>query len=101
MEKTLESPSPFSDRHEVVKTVCVWSDDGAIHRIEIISRTGKPASPGYAALVWSEEERDGRRYLVRDVTFPWVHHADAEETLERALETLASRLKYKSVGDSE
>ncbi len=101
MEKTPENSWPFSDRHEVVKTVCVWSDDGACHRIEIIKRTGKPETTAYAALVWSEEEREGRRYLVRDVSFPWVHHGDAEEALERTIATLAGRLRYKSVGDSE
>ena len=101
MEKTPESSSPFSDRHEVVKTVCIWGDNGACHRIEIIKRTEKPESPAFAALVWSEEEREGKRYLVRDVTFPWVHHGDADEALERSIETLAGRLNYKSVGETE
>jgi hypothetical protein len=90
----------FSDRHEVVKTVCVWRD-GACYRIEIIKRLGTPGELAYAALLWTEEEHEGRKVLVRDVAFPWVHHESAASALERALESLASRLKYASAGETE
>lgn len=90
----------FSDRHDVVRTVCVWRDRNC-YRIEIIQRHAKPEEGAYAALLWIEEEQAGRRVLVRDVSFPWVHHESAEAALERALESLAAKLKYASDGETE
>lgn len=93
MKSAQESGSPFSDRHDVVKTVCLWRN-GTCHRIEIIARA---ASHGervtYTALLWLEEEQGaGRRVLVRDITFPWVHHESADSALEHAIGTLEARL---------
>ncbi len=90
----------FSDRHEVVKTVCVWRD-GTCYRIEIIKRLGTTEKCAFVALLWTEEKRDGTRALVRDVTFPWVHHVSAESALDCALESLAAKLRYPSTGDKE
>jgi hypothetical protein len=90
----------FSDRHELVKTVCVWRD-GACYRIEIIRRLGKPEQGAYAALLWLEEEQAGRRVLVRDVKFPWVHYESADAALDHAMEALAAKLRYGSAGETE
>lgn len=90
----------FSDRHEVVKTVCVWRD-GTCYRIEIIRRLGKAEQGAYAALLWLEEEQAGRRVLVRDVTFPWVHYESTDSALDHAMEALAAKLRYGSAGEAE
>jgi hypothetical protein len=40
----------------------------------------------YTALLWMEKEHGaGRRVLVRDITFPWVHHESADSALEHAI----------------
>jgi hypothetical protein len=100
----MDKPQPripeFSDRHDVVKTICVWRN-GTCYRIEVIQRFGKPDGQAYAALLWVEEEQAGRRVLVRDVSFPWVHHESAESALDHALESLALRLGYASTGETE
>jgi hypothetical protein len=99
-EAPREAAAEFSDRHEVVRTVCVWRN-GACYRIEIIKRLGPPDACAYVALLWTEEEHQGKRALVRDVAFPWVHHDNAESAFELALESLAARLTYPSTGDTE
>ena len=87
-----ESRLPFSDRHDVVKTVCVWKDH-ACYRIEVIERAGKSKEHSYSTLLWVEQEHGpGRRILVRDVTFPWVHHESVQSALDQALESLAAKL---------
>jgi hypothetical protein len=98
MKNPRQSESPFSDRHEVVKTVCVWRER-TCYRIEIIRRISKEAA--YAALLWTEEEQGGRRVLVRDVSFSWVHHETAESAMSHAMEALAAKLQYASSGESE
>ena len=99
MKTSQESNPPFADRHDVVKTVCVWRDR-TCYRIEIIKRLGRPEEPVYASLLWTEEEQGGRRILARDLTFPWVHHESAESALDHALESLAARLNYASAGET-
>ena len=88
-DESRDIETEFSDRHEVLRTVCVWRD-GACYRIEIIKRLGPPGTCAYAALLWTEEEHAGKRALVRDVTFPWVHHDTADSALESALDALTS-----------
>ena len=100
MENPQTPEFPFADRHDVVRTVCVWKN-GACYRIEIIQRFGKPDGQAYAALLWAEEEQAGRRVLVRDISFPWVHHESAESALNHALASLAAKFKYASVGETE
>jgi hypothetical protein len=99
MEKPQQLNPEFSDRHELVQTVCLWR--GRIcYRIEIMGRSGKPEA--YVALLWVEEEQQGgHRTLVRDVSFPWTHHESAEAALEQALESLVAKLRYASVGETE
>jgi hypothetical protein len=98
MKNPEQSESPFSDRHEVVKTVCVWRDR-TCYRIEIIKRISKEAA--YAALLWIEEEQGGRRVLVRDVSFTWVHHETPESAMDHAMESLTAKLTYAASGESE
>ncbi len=78
----------------MVKVVCLWRN-GACHRIEIVERAANPGDPvTYAALLWMEQEHGpGRRVLVRDVTFPWVHHGSADSALEHAIGFLEARWK--------
>jgi len=70
------------------------------YRIEILRRFGKSEN-AYVALLWVEEEQGGNRRLVRDVSFPWTHHPSAEAAVEQALESLAAKLRYSSVGETE
>ena len=93
---------PFSDRHDVVKTVCLWRN-GTCYRIEIISRIRRAdEGAGYAALLWIEEEHGAvHRVLVRDVTFPWVHHESAESALDHAISFLEAKLEPAGPGESE
>jgi hypothetical protein len=98
MDNPQQRASEFSDRHDVVQTVCVWRN-GTCYRIEIIRRAGKQEEGAYAALLWLEEEQAGRRVLVRDVSFPWVHHESAESALDHALGSLEAKLKYASTGE--
>jgi hypothetical protein len=100
MDARHSGESAFSDRHDVVQTVCVWND-GTCYRIEIIKRSERPEEHAYTTLLWVEEDQGGRRILVRDVTFPWVHRESAESALDHALESLAAKLKYASAGDTE
>ena len=102
MKSAQQSDFPFSDRHDVVKTVCLWRN-GTCHRIEIV---GRAANRGervtYTALLWMEEEHGaGRRVLVRDITFPWVHHESADSALEHAIGFLEARLKRVTGLESE
>jgi hypothetical protein len=54
----------------------------------------------YTALLWMEEEEGaGRRALVRDISFPWVHHESADSALEHAIGTLEARLNRVTVPD--
>jgi len=94
MKSTPQSDSPFSDRHDVVKTVCLWRN-GTCHRIEIIERAARPGEQATCtALLWMEkEEGAGHRVLVRDTTFPWVHHESVASALEHAIGFLEARLK--------
>lgn len=100
MKSAPESSSPFSDRHDVVKTVCLWQN-GTCHRIEIVERAARRGERvTYTALLWMEEEEGaGRRALVRDITFPWVHHESADSALEHAIGTLEARLNRVTVPD--
>ena len=100
MEKPQQLPPEFSDRHDVVQTVCLWRNR-TCYRIEIIKRVGKPDGPAYAALLWLEQEQGTRRILVRDVGFPWTHCETGEAALEQALEALAAKVRYVSVGEAE
>ncbi|MBZ5593224.1 MAG: hypothetical protein LAP39_13365 [Acidobacteriia bacterium] len=100
MEKPQPLPPEFSDRHDVVKTICLWRSR-ICYRIEILKRFGKPEESAYVALLWVEQEQGGQRRLVRDVSFPWTHHESAEAALEQALESLTAKLRYASVGESE
>ena len=86
----------------MVKTVCLWRN-GACHRIEIAERAANPGEQvAYTALLWMEQEQGpGRRVLVRDVTFPWVHHASPESALEHAVGILEARLKPASGLEAE
>ncbi len=94
MKSAPQSDSPFSDRHDVVKTVCLWRNR-TCYRIEIVERVVNPGEPvTYTALLWLEQEHGpGHRVLVRDVTFPWVHHDSADSALEHAIGFLEKRLK--------
>ena len=94
MQSAPRNDSPFSDRHDVVRTVCLWRN-GTCHRIEIVERAANPGErASYAALLWMEKEHGaGHRVLVRDITFPWVHHESADSALEHAIGFLAERLK--------
>ena len=98
MEKP-QLPPEFSDRHDVVQTVCLWRN-GTCYRIEIIRRFGKPEEHAYVALLWLEEEHGGQRRLVRDVSFPWTHSERAEDALAQALESLAAKLRYSKTGET-
>lgn len=99
MEKPQQLHPEFSDRHDLFQTVCLWRGR-TCYRIEIMRRSGKPDA--YVALLWVEEEQQGgQRTLVRDVSFPWTHHESAETALQQALESLAAKLKYASVGETE
>ena len=99
MEKPQQLHPEFSDRHDLVQTVCVWRGR-TCYRVEIIRRLGE--SEGYVALLWVEEEQPGgHRTLVRDVSFPWTHHESAETALNQALESLVAKLRYASVGETE
>ena len=100
MDKPQSSERPFADRHDVIQTVCVWKN-GTCFRIEIIKRCEKPEELSYAALLWVEEEHGGKRMLVHDITFPWVHHESPEAALEHAFEALAAKIRYVSAGESE
>ncbi len=86
--------SPFSDRHDVVKTVCLWRN-GTSYRIEIIERIANLGERvTYTALLWMEQEQGvGHRVLVRDITFPWVHHESADAALGEAIGYLEARLR--------
>jgi len=94
MKSAQPGDSPFSDRHDVVKTVCLWRN-GTCYRIEIIERASNRGEPvTYTALLWLEQEQAaGRRVLVRDIAFPWVHHESAGSALEHAIGFLEARLK--------
>lgn len=93
---SIQTDSPFSDRHDSVKTVYVWRER-TCYRIEVVRRAGISEETAYAALLWIEQEHGaGHRMLVRDVTFPWVHHESAETALDQALESLAARLEPRS-----
>jgi hypothetical protein len=94
MKSAPQSDSPFSDRHDVVKTVCLWRN-GTCHRIEIVERAAKPGERvTYTALLWMEKEHGAsHRVLVRDITFPWVHHESADSAMEHAIGFLEARLK--------
>jgi hypothetical protein len=99
MEKPQQLNPEFSDRHDLVQTVCLWRSR-TCYRIEIMRRSSKPEA--YVALLWVEEEQQGgHRTLVRDVSFPWTHHESAGSALEQALESLAAKLRYASVGETE
>jgi hypothetical protein len=37
MQHAQQSDSPFSDRHNVVKVVCLWRN-GTCHRVEVVGR---------------------------------------------------------------
>ena len=101
MDKDQPVPGPLADRHDLVRTVCVWRN-GTCYRIEIIRRCGdSDGQSSYAALLWAEEEQAGKRILVRDVGFPWTHHQSAEAALEIALDSLSARLRYSSTGEVE
>ena len=100
MEKAQQLPPEFSDRHDVVHTICVWRNR-VCYRIEILRRFGKPEENAYVALLWVEEEQGGNRRLVRDVSFPWTHHDCSEAALDQALESLAAKVRYASVGETE
>jgi hypothetical protein len=100
MENQESGGSPFSDRHDVVRTVLVWRNKGC-YRIEIIQRCAKPEEHAFAALLWTEEEHGGRRVLVRDITFPWVHRETAEAALDWALDHLATRLQPAASAENE
>lgn len=100
MEKPQQSVPEFSDRHDVVKTICVWRNR-ICYRIEVLRRFGKPEDNAYVALLWVEQEQGGQRRLVRDVSFPWTHHESAESALEQALESLTAKLRYGTVGETE
>ena len=94
MKHAQQSDSPFSDRHDVVKVVCLWRN-GTCRCIEVVGRTVKPVEhESYAALLWIEEEHGaGRRIIVRDVTFPRVHHESAELALDYAIAFPEAKLK--------
>jgi hypothetical protein len=102
MKNAQRNDSPFSDRHDVVKTVCLWRN-GSCYRIEIVERAAKPGERvTYTALLWTEEEQGaGRRVLVRDITFPWVHHESADSALEHTIEFLETRLNPVSGREAE
>lgn len=99
MEKPQQLPPEFSDRHDVVQTICLWRN-GTCYRIEIIRRFGNPEEHAYVALLWLEEEQGGQRRLVRDVSFPWTHSESAETALAQALVSLAAKLRYASTGET-
>ena len=100
MEKSQQLPPEFSDRHDVVKTICLWRNR-ICYRVEILRRFGKQEENAYVALLWVEQEQGGQRRLVRDVSFPWTHHESADAALEQALESLTAKLRYASVGETE
>ena len=91
MKESDTSGGPLTDRHELVKTVYLWRN-GTCHRIEIVGRGGKPGEPvSYVVLLWVEREHGpNHRILVRDVTFPWVHHDNPDSALKCAIEFLES-----------
>jgi hypothetical protein len=102
MKSAQQSDSPFSDRHDVVKTVYLWRN-GTCHRIEIVERATNPGERvTYTALLWLEEEHGaGRRLLVRDIAFPWVHHESADSALEHAIGYLEARLRPARNSEAE
>jgi hypothetical protein len=100
MEKPQQVPPEFSDRHDVVQTICLWRSR-TCYRLEILRRFGKSEENAYVAMLWVEEEQGGNRRLVRDVSFPWTHHDSAEAAVEQALESLTAKLRYASVGETE
>jgi hypothetical protein len=102
MTHAQQSGSALLDRHDVVNAVYLWRN-GTGHRIDVLRRAVKPGEPtSYVALLWAEEEHGaGRRILVRDVTFPWVHHESAESALEHVIGFLQAKVTPRADAENE
>jgi hypothetical protein len=102
MTHAQQSGSALSDRHDLVKAVYLWRN-GSCHRIEVLRRAVKPGEPtSYVALLWIEEEHGaGHRILVRDVTFPWVHHESTDSALDHVIGFLEAKLTPGAGAESE